>query len=215
MARIVVIGGHGKVAMLTLPRLIERGHDVTGVIRNPEQTEHVARTGAAALVADMEHLDTMAITDILSGNDVVVWSAGAGGGNPERTYAVDRDAAIRTIVAAENAGIKRFIMVSYLGSSPDHGIDSSNPFFHYAEAKAAADEYLRASDLAWTILAPGTLTLEEGSGAINTKTPEGGRVSRENVAQAIVATIERDSLVNKTVRFNDGETPIAEALDAL
>lgn len=215
MARIIIIGGHGKVALRAYPHLLERGHDVTGVIRNPEHTEEVARTGASALVADVEHLDTMAITDVLSGHDVVVWSAGAGGGDPDRTYAVDRDAAIRTIVAAENAGIKHFIMVSYIGSSPDHGVDSSTPFFHYAEAKAAADEYLRASDLAWTILGPGTLTLEDATGSINTENPEGGSVSRENVALVIAETVGRDSLIGKTIPFNDGDTPIGEALDAL
>lgn len=212
MARIVLIGGHGKVALLAYPHLVERGHEVTGVIRNPLHTEDVARAGGTALVADIEHLDTLAIEDVLTGHDVVIWSAGAGGGNPDRTYAVDRDAAIRSMVAAENAGIKRFIMVSYLGSSPEHGVSPDNSFFHYAEAKAAADEFLRSSNLDWTILGPGTLTLEEGTGAINTVTPEGGNVSRENVARVVAETVDNDGLIGKTVRFNDGDTPIADAL---
>lgn len=212
MARIVLIGGHGKIALRAYPHLVERGHEVTGVIRNPQHTEDVVRAGGTALVADIEHLDTLAIEDVISGHDVVIWSAGAGGGNPDRTYAVDRDAAIRSMVAAENAGIKRFIMVSYLGSNPEHGVSPDNSFFHYAEAKAAADEFLRSSNLDWTVLGPGTLTLEDGTGSINTVTPEGGNVSRENVARVVSATVDNDGLIGKTVRFNDGDTPIAQAL---
>lgn len=216
MARILLIGGHGKVALRAYPHLLKRGHDVTGVIRNPEHAATVESAGANALVTDVEKCGTRELEDIMRGDgaafDVIVWSAGAGGGNPDRTYAVDRDAAIRSMVAAENAGVGRYIMVSYLGSDPDHGIDPSNSFFHYAEAKAAADAYLRETSLRWTILGPGKLTLEPASGRIETVSPEGGQVSRENVALVIAETVSRDDLVHKTVRFNDGNTPIEEAL---
>ena len=96
----------------------------------------------------------------------MVFSAGAGGGNPARTYAVDRDAAIRVIDAAGQAGVRRFVMVSYFGAGPDHGVSQDNSFFPYAEAKAAADAHLRASDLDWTVLGPGRLTLEPATGRI-------------------------------------------------
>ena len=96
----------------------------------------------------------------------MVFSAGAGGGDPARTYAVDRDAAIRVIDAAGQAGVRRFVMVSYFGAGPDHGVSQDNSFFPYAEAKAAADAHLRASDLDWTVLGPGRLTLEPATGRI-------------------------------------------------
>lgn len=219
MARILLIGGHGNVALRSYPHLLSRGHDVTGVIRNPDQAARIEATGASARVTDVESCGTKELEALMRSDDgraaafdVIVWSAGAGGGNPDRTYAVDRDAAIRSMVAAENAGIDRYIMVSYLGSSPDHGVDPSNPFFHYAEAKAAADEYLRSTSLKWTILGPGRLTFDPASGKIETVSPEGGQVSRENVALVITETIEADHLIGKTVRFNDGETPIEDAL---
>ena len=91
----------------------------------------------------MESLDTGQMAEVLQGHDAVVWSAGAGGGSPERTFAVDRDAAIEAMGAAEQAGIRRFVMVSYFGASPDHGVPEDDPFFAYAEAKAAADQHLR------------------------------------------------------------------------
>lgn len=211
MAHILLIGGHGKVALRAYPHLLQRGHHVTGVIRNPDHAEDIERTGAFPLVADVETLDTPGLEALMKGVDVIVWSAGAGGGDPDRTYAVDRDAAIRSMVAAENAGVKRYIMVSYHRASPDHGVDPSNSFFHYAEAKAAADEYLRTSDLDWTILGPSALTLEPGDGMIELD-GESASVSRENVATVIAETVGRDSLIHQTVRFNDGPTPIAEAL---
>src|ERR1700751_4505768 len=166
MARIIIIGGHGKVALQLARILSERGDEVSSVFRNPDHSDDVAATGAKPVVADIERLDTHAMADLLTGHDAVVFSAGAGGGNPARTYAVDRDAAIRVIDAAAQAGVRRFVMVSYFGAGPDHGVPQDDPFFPYAEAKAAADAQLRASDLKWTVLGPGRLTLDAPTGRI-------------------------------------------------
>ena len=113
MSHIVVIGGHGKVALLLAPILAELGHSVTSVIRNPDHAADVEAAGATPLVADVETLDTDGIAEVLGGHDAVVWSAGAGGGDPERTRAVDQDAAIRSMEAAQQAGVRRYVMVSY------------------------------------------------------------------------------------------------------
>ncbi|MGH3559586.1 MAG: NAD(P)H-binding protein, partial [Mycobacterium sp.] len=134
MSRIVVIGGHGKVALHLARILTERGDEVTSVFRNPDHTDDVAATGARAVVVDIEAMDTEALADLLAGHQAVVFSAGAGGGNPARTYAVDRDAAIRVIDAAKQASVRRFVMVSYFGAGPDHGVPQNNSFYPYAEA---------------------------------------------------------------------------------
>src|SRR5258705_3433416 len=143
MAHIMVIGGHGKVALQLARILTERGDEVSSVFRNPDHSDDVAATGAEPVRADIEQLDTHSLAELLAGQDAVVFSAGAGGGNPARTYAVDRDAAVRVIDAARQAGTRRFVMVSYFGAGPDHGVAEDNPFFHYAQAKAAADAHLR------------------------------------------------------------------------
>ncbi len=166
MTRIAIIGGHGKVALELSRILSAEGMDVTSFIRNPDHREDVAATGATPVVLDVEHSTTAEIAEALRNQDAVVWSAGAGGGSPERTYAVDRDAAIRSMDAAAEAGVGRYIMVSYLGAGPDHGVPEDNGFFAYAEAKAAADAYLRGTDLDWTILGPGALTDGPGNGLI-------------------------------------------------
>ncbi|OBH89358.1 MULTISPECIES: SDR family oxidoreductase [unclassified Mycobacterium] len=211
MARVIVIGGHGKVALQLARILTERGDEVSSVFRNPEHSDDVAATGAKPVVADIERLDTDALTELLTGHDAVVFSAGAGGGNPARTYAVDRDAAIRVIDAAERAGILRFVMVSYFGAGPDHGVAQDSSFFPYAEAKAAADEHLRASRLHWTILGPGRLTLDPPTGRI--ALGEGkGEVSRADVAQVAAVALENNATIGRTIDFNNGDVPIAAAL---
>lgn len=212
MSRILLIGGHGKVALLLEPLLVDAGHDVTAVVRNPEHEHDVAATGATPLVADVEHLDVAALTDLARGHDIVIWSAGAGGGNPDRTYALDRDTAIRSMDAAAAAGVRRYLMVSYFGARADHGIDPDNPFFAYAEAKAAADDHLRTTALDWTILAPSTLTLDEPTGRIDAEATASGSVSRADVAAVTAAAVDEPATIGRTVRFNAGDTPIAEAL---
>ncbi|OBF81878.1 NAD-dependent dehydratase [Mycobacterium sp. 852002-51163_SCH5372311] len=211
MARIVVIGGHGKVALHLARILTERGDEVTSVFRNPDHADDVAGTGAKPVTADIERLDTAALAQLVAGHDAVVFSAGAGGGNPARTYAVDRDAAIRVIDAAAQAGVKRFVMVSYFGAGADHGVSPENSFFPYAEAKAAADAHLRGTNLDWTILGPGHLTLEPATGRI--AIGEGkGSVSRADVALVVAAALADDSTVGRTIEFNNGDVAIAEAL---
>ncbi|MGV0795170.1 SDR family oxidoreductase [Mycolicibacterium sp. XJ1819] len=213
MARILIIGGHGKVALHLSEILTSRGDEVTSVVRNPDHTGDVQATGAHPVVADIEQLDTDALGQIVAGHDAVVFSAGAGGGNPQRTYAVDRDAAKRVIDAAEQANVARFVMVSYFGARTDHGVPEDSSFFPYAEAKAAADAHLRASGLDWTILGPGRLTSEPATGRIAVGPDAAdGAVTREDVALVAAACLADDSTIGRTIEFNNGEVPIAEAL---
>lgn len=218
MSRVIVFGGHGRIALLLAPLLVARGVEVTSVIRNPDHAAEVEATGAKPLVADVEQLDTAALTELVHGHDAVVWSAGAGGGDPQRTYAVDRDAAIRTMDAAGLAGVRRYVMVSWLGSKADHGVPQDDGFFAYADAKWAADEHLRGTDLEGTILAPGTLTFDDPTGRIRLD-PEGrGAVSRADVAAVIVEALESPSSIGRTIRFGNGtaetSVPIIEALSS-
>ncbi|PKI89316.1 NAD-dependent dehydratase [Actinomycetales bacterium SN12] len=214
MTRILIFGGHGKVALLLAPLLSARGDEVAAVIRNPDHADDVRAAGAEPVVFDVEHQDQAAIAELLAGHDAVVWSAGAGGGDAARTRAVDHDAAVRSMDAAADAGVRRYVMVSYFGASPDHGIPEDNPFHTYAEAKAAADEHLRSSQLDWTVLGPSGLTLEEGTGRIDVTSSESDQVSRANVAQVIAQVLVEDATIGRTILFNDGDTPIAEALRA-
>ena len=212
---IALIGGHGKVALLAAPLLVEAGHSVRSVIRDPDHVADVEATGARAVVTDIETLDAAGWDALLEGADAVVWSAGAGGGNPARTRAVDLDAAVASMDAAGRVGARRYVMVSYFGASLDHGVPEDNSFHTYAEAKAKADEHLRGTALDWTILGPSGLTLEEPTGRIDTGAAESGTVSRANVALTIAGVIARPSTAGRDIAFNDGEQEIGAALDAL
>src|SRR5690606_28184888 len=120
--RVAIIGGHGKVALHLTRMLSARGHHVTGIIRNPDHAPDVEAAGAVPLVADVEQLGVEELMHHVAGHDALVWSAGAGGGDPDRTRAVDRDAAIRSVDAAVAAGVERYVMVSYFGAGADHGV---------------------------------------------------------------------------------------------
>ncbi len=209
MSKVIVIGGHGKVARLLAPLLVEDGHSVTAVIRSQDQVAEVQRNGVEAVVTDVETMGAEQFAELLRGHDVVVWSAGAGGGDPERTYRVDQDAAIHSMQGALLAGVQRYIMVSYVGSSVGHGADPASSFYPYAQAKMIADAVLRDTDLDWTIVAPSGLTLDPGTGKVG-HADTSKTVPRADVAALIVQCIADSSSVRRTLRFNSGEVPIAE-----
>ncbi len=218
MSRIVIVGGHGKVALLLAPLLVGRGDEVVSLIRDPAQSADILATGAQPLVLSIEDAGVPELTEAFAGADAIVWSAGAGGkGGPQRTDAVDRQAAVRTMEAAERAGVRRYVMVSYMGS---HGqVPDDHPLHAYAVAKLAADRHLQTTGLSWTILGPGVLTLEEPSGRIEVARAgsddavgRGKLTSRANVAAVIAAVLADDRTVGRVIPFSDGPTPIAEAV---
>ncbi|WP_010540640.1 NAD(P)H-binding protein [Dietzia alimentaria] len=211
---VTIIGGHGKVALRATRILSGADADVFSVIRSPEQSDAVRAAGATPVVADVESLDDDEFRELVRGSGSVVWSAGAGGGDPDRTYAVDRDAAIRSMDACVTEGVERYVMVSYDGAGPDHGVPEDSSFFPYAEAKAAADAHLRETELKWTILGPGKLTDEPGgeSVGVGESKREDRATSRDTVAEVIAAVLRRPDTVCRTLEFSDGDTPIGEAL---
>jgi uncharacterized protein YbjT (DUF2867 family) len=214
--KIAVIGGHGKVALILAGLLSGRGDTVTSVIRNPEHAADVERAGGLPLLLDVEQADEAALAEALAGHDAVVWSAGAGGGNPDRTYAVDRDAAVRSMNAARRAGVRRYVMVSFAGADVRHLVNQDDPFYPYMAAKIAADDHLRGSGLDWTILGPGALTLEEGTGRVEPDPDRDGptETSRANVALAVVAALDEPGSIGRTLNFRDGDVPLREWMAA-
>lgn len=222
--RVVIVGGHGKIALLTTPSLTSAGYAVESLIRNPNHRQDVEAAGATPVLLDIEEADVEALTAAFDGAFAVVFSAGAGGGNPARTHAVDYEAATRTMQAAQRAGVRRYVMVSYVRAAVDvDRIDPEEAFYHYAKAKHDADADLRRSDLDHTILGPGGLTMEPASGkvllvddfgeAADTTLSDDQKVtSRANVAQVITHVISTGAGIGETYNFYDGQTPIAEAM---
>lgn len=217
---IILIGGHGKVGLLVPGILGQAGYTVDSIIRNPDHAGDVRKAGGNPVVLDIETADVGALAAAFNGAGAVVFSAGAGGGDPQRTRAVDYEAATRAMAAAEQAGVSRFVMVSYAAAATDvHRLDPGHAFYPYAKAKHDADAQLRNSGLDYTILGPGLLTLEPATRKImlaevaGADLPEDKRVtSRANVAEMIAHVIQTGAASRETVNFFDGETPIEEAV---
>lgn len=223
MSTITIIGGHGKVAMLSAPLFSAAGHTVRSVIRKQEQSADIEEAQATPIVADVAQLDTDAIAEVLASSDAVVWSEGAGGSGADQTWAIDRDTAIRTLDAAKKAGIRRFVMVSYFNSrlvdGEVPGVAEGDGMYAYYNAKSQADEYLRTeSGLDWTVLGPSVLTLDPATQLITVDSSDETRdlevpsTSRDNVAHVVAAVVDEPAAIGATLNFHDGQTPIAEAV---
>ncbi|MGO1543552.1 MAG: SDR family oxidoreductase [Gulosibacter sp.] len=222
--RVVILGGHGKIALLAAPKLQEAGYDVYSVIRNADQVDDIEAAGANPVVLDIESADQTALAGAFAGAEAVVFSAGAGGGNPARTNAVDFEAAVRSMDAAEQAGVKRYVIVSYASAGVDpERVDPEDSFYPYVKAKHGADAHLRESALDYTILGPGLLTLEPSAGKVlladaeakvdgEQPSDEVAVTARELVADVITHVIANKAAIRETVNFYDGEVPLAEAI---
>jgi uncharacterized protein YbjT (DUF2867 family) len=214
MSIVVIAGGHGQIALRLARLLSARGDTVRSIIRNPGHEAGVHAAGAEPVLADMEELEDL--SSFVDGADTVVFAAGAGpGSGVERKRTVDLGAAVKLRDAAARTGARRYLMVSSMGADdPAGGSESMRP---YLEAKAEADAALADSDLDWTIVRPGGLTDDPGTGRIAAAPSLGrfGRITRDDVAAVLVACLDEPRTVRATFEVLEGETPIAEALGAL
>jgi uncharacterized protein YbjT (DUF2867 family) len=210
---VVVAGGHGKVALRLLRLLAERGDRARGLIRNRDHAADLEAAGAEPVLCDLEQEDDVA--PHVEGADAVVFAAGAGpGSGAARKRTMDLGGAVKLIEAARADGIGRYVIVSSMGAgNPER---ASGPMRPYLEAKAAANERLAASGLDYTIVRPGGLTDEPGSGRIRVGIEIAfGQVPRDDVAATLVAVLDADNTIGKTFDLLEGDTPIEEAVRAL
>jgi uncharacterized protein YbjT (DUF2867 family) len=210
---VVVAGGHGKVGLRLLRLLAERGHRARGLIRNTEHAPDLEELGAEPVLCDIEALDD--ISGCCEGADAVVFAAGAGpGSGAERTRTVDYGGAVKLIDAAKRCGIQRYVMVSAVSADrPDEWSEQMRPYY---EAKADADERVLESGLDHTIVRPGALTDDPGTGLVTVgRELERGSIPRDDVAAVVLAVLETPSSVGKTFELVSGHTPIDAAIRAL
>lgn len=211
--RVVVAGGHGQIGQRLLRLLAERGHQAVGLVRNPDHVPDLVALGAEAVVADLEA--DADVTAAIEGADAVVFAAGAGpGSGAARKRTMDLGGALKLIDAAKVAGVSRYLMVSAMGTSDPA---AGGPMQPYLEAKAEADTALRDSGLDWTILKPGGLTNDPGTGrvALAERLGRRGQVPRDDVAAVLAAAIAEPATVGHELELLAGDTPIPEAIAAL
>jgi len=211
---VVVAGGHGKIALRLLRLLAERGDLARGLIRNPDHAPDLEAVGATAVEADLEALDAEAIARGIAAANAVVFSAGAGpGSGPERKRTVDYGAAVKLIDACR-AAVARYLMVSAMGvHDPAARRQEMRP---YHEAKLEADQALAASGLDYTIVRPGRLTDDPGTGLVRAapRLERGGQIPRDDVAATLLACLDDPNTIGREFDLLSGETPIVEAIAA-
>jgi uncharacterized protein YbjT (DUF2867 family) len=211
---VLVAGGHGKIALRLLRLLAAEGHRARGLIRNPGQAADLEALGAVAALGDLEA--DASLVEYVRGADVLVFAAGAGpGSGPERKRTVDLGGAVKLVDAALAAGVHRYVMISSIGADrPDAASGSMRP---YLEAKAEADRYLIDSGLEYTIVRPGSLTDDPGTGRVRVSTELGGRgqIRRDDVAAVIAQVLDAPNTIGVTFEVFSGDRLVAEAVRSL
>ena len=215
--KVLVAGANGKTASRLVRMLVEDGHEVRGLVRKEEQLSDVEADGAEPVLVDLEKEKVEgSVEEAVNGCDAIVFAAGAGpGSGAARKETMDYGGAVKLIEAAEKHGVARYLMLSAMGASdPESGSEAMQP---YLFAKARADERLESSDLDYTIIRPGSLTNEEGTGRIDAAESLGrrGEISREDVARTFVVALEAENTYRKKFEILTGDTPIPEALKQL
>ncbi|TQK52521.1 putative NAD(P)-binding protein [Streptomyces sp. SLBN-118] len=211
--RIVIAGGHGQIARRLERLLSAGGHEVAGIIRRPEQGDDLREAGAEPVLLDLEAASAEEVAAVLQGAGAAVFAAGAGPGSGKaRKDTVDLGAAVLFADAAERAGVRRYIVVSSMGADAQHAGDSE--FDVYLRAKGAADEDVRSRRrLDWTILRPGSLTNDAGTGLVQLKASTGrGMVPRDDVAAVLAELVETTATAGLTLELISGSVPVTVAV---
>jgi uncharacterized protein YbjT (DUF2867 family) len=215
--RVVIAGGHGKIALLLERLLADRGDEAVGLVRNPAHVADVHKAGAEAVVCDLEAASAGDVAVLLAGADAVVFAAGAGpGSGAPRKDTVDRGASVLMADAAERAGVRRFVQISSMGAGAPPRSGSDEVWAAYIAAKTAAEADLRARDLDWTILRPGSLTDAPATGRVQLAAPPvpAGAVPRADVAAVIAALLDEPDTRHQTLELVGGDSPVATAVQA-
>jgi uncharacterized protein YbjT (DUF2867 family) len=212
--QVAIAGGHGKVARRLARRLVERGDEVRALIRNPDHAGDVRADGSEPVLCDLEQDTADQVAAAIDGADAVVFAAGAGpGSGTERKWTMDRDGAIKLLNASRAANIERYVMISSLGA--ENPPDGDDTFSVYLRAKAEADRALMKSDRAWTVLRPGRLTDDPGTGRVRLDVePASGSISRDDVAGVLDAILHEPRSAFLILYAIAGQDPIEEALAA-
>ncbi|WP_025734020.1 SDR family oxidoreductase [Carnimonas nigrificans] len=214
--KVVVIGAGGHVGKHIVATLHASSDTSIAQVRHAHQADEYRQQGIETRLIDLE-APLEEITAAMQGADAVIFSAGSGGSTGEdKTLLVDLDGAVKSIQAAQQTGISRFVMVSALGADKrERWNDALKPYY---VAKHYADEWLKQSGLDYTILRPGRLSDEAPTHRIAVGYPdsrEGSQIPRQDVAAAAVAALHIDQSIGKEIDFVGGEQDMVEALTSL
>jgi uncharacterized protein YbjT (DUF2867 family) len=213
--KVFIMGIAGGTGFRVAELLAKQGDTVSGLYRRPEQAAALHLIGARGALGDIATISAQELATAASGADILVFSAGAGAGdNDSMIDVVDRDGVSKAIGAARLSGISRFLLVSVF---PEAWRERHMPksFEHYMIAKKSADAALVRSELDWLIVRPSALTDDPGVGCVSLGPAEiHETISRDDVAETIVALIHSPRARKRILEVTNGEIPIAKAVAA-
>ena len=213
--RVAIGGGHGQIALRLAKVLSQRGDETVALIRNPDHADDVRQARGEPVLVDLERADEDEVAQAIAGCDAVVFAAGAGpGSGAERKETMDYGGAVKLIAAAKQARVDRYVIVSSMGANPE--IRGDDTFSVYLRAKGRADDAVLASGLDATVVRPGGLTNNAGTGRVRLgESVPRGQVPRDDVAAVLAAVLDSPNTIGRTVDLIGGDTPIAEAVKAI
>ncbi|MCA0970522.1 SDR family oxidoreductase [Halobacillus litoralis] len=215
--KVLVVGANGQVGKHLVKFIQDTEHmEAKAMIRKEEQASYFKDLGAEPVIVDLESgPDTIA--EAFDGVDAVVFTAGSGPNTgPDKTMMIDLDAAVKTIEAAKHKGVKRYVMISSFDTTREAIQSAPESFAPYVVAKHYADDWLRKTDLDHTIIHPGMLNNEGGTGQVEAaETVERGEIPREDVARIILETLQNDSTIGKEFQVVGGSTSVEDAVKSL
>ncbi|MFU8839498.1 MAG: SDR family oxidoreductase [Nitriliruptoraceae bacterium] len=208
--QVLVIGTSKGTGNLLVRQLLGAGHAVRAMVRDPAQRPALAELGAEVVVGDLEgDLD-----GVVPGVDAVAFCAGSGSATgPDATLRVDLHGAVRIIDACVEAGVHRYVQLSSMAAHDP--LQGPPAIRHYLAAMHARDRILVASGLDATIVRPGGLTNDPGTGRVRFGVPtlgERGSIPRADVAGVLAACLEEPATIGATFELIGGDTPIADAI---
>lgn len=215
MFKVFVAGAAGKIGHRLVKLLADQGHRVGALHRKPEQAEPLRAVGAHPLYGSLTGLDAPGLAKLMAGNDVVIFTAGAGCAGIELTNAIDGEGLALSVDAARLAGVRRFILVSAFPEAA-RGSATSEGFENYMQVKKRADVYLASSDLDWVIVRPGTLVDRPGTGAVKAGLAiPYGEIPRDDVAAFLLGVVGQTGINRKIIELTEGDVPVGEAVAGL
>ncbi|GAB3923143.1 NAD-dependent dehydratase [Microlunatus endophyticus] len=215
--KVLIAGGHGKIALLLARQLSAAGHQAYNLVRNADHAPELRATGAEPVLFDLERGSADDLGPVLADVDAVVFAAGAGPGSGlERKYSVDLGGSVLLADACRAAGVRAFVQISTIGAGEPPAAGSDEVWAAYLDAKTKAEDDLRARDLDWTIVRPGRLTDDPGTGRVRL---ENAPAAPGSVPRADVAAVITELLINpapgRTLVLTGGDVPVGAAVAAL
>jgi uncharacterized protein YbjT (DUF2867 family) len=212
---VLVVGANGQVGKLLVNQLRDsKEHTVKAMVRREEQADAFKKLNVEVAVTCLEQ-SVEDIAQAARGCNAIVFTAGSGRHTGyDKTLLIDLDGAVKTIEAAEIVGIKRFIMISAI--QVHRRENWHEKMLPYYAAKYYADKMLEQSELTYTIIRPGGLMSEPGTGLVSAAVDiPSGKIPREDVARTIIQSLTEENTYYQSFDLVSGEVPIAKALKIL